>query len=182
MVLLGIGGWIASPAHRSLPAKHRPTMTLWRVSMRALWTGKSGGCRSKSFADTTFTRGSTRLWRRRNPIVQGRARTIAETDLQELIGTSAFIRLVEEFGGTRLYIPLEYLRAGEVVEAIGHEAARLLSERLAQDTVRIPLARELLAQHYHARGYSNGQIARKLRITETGVDKLFKRARGQGRA
>nr|WP_277924248.1 LuxR C-terminal-related transcriptional regulator [Sphingomonas sp. CROZ-RG-20F-R02-07] len=50
-----------------------------------------------------------------------------------------------------------------------------MSERLAPDVVRVPLAREQRALHYRAIGKSNAQIARALGITESAVDKLFRR-------
>lgn len=96
-------------------------------------------------------------------------------ELLTLIGEAAFIRLAESFGGTRLYVPTRLPDDHEIIRAVGPKAAALLVERLAPDTIRVPLARETLARHYRAEGQSNAQIARALRITETGVDKLFQR-------
>jgi len=38
----------------------------------------------------------------------------------------------------------------------------------------VPLARELRARHYRERGSSNAEIALKLGMSETGVNRLFK--------
>lgn len=96
-------------------------------------------------------------------------------ELATLIGREAFVRLAEAFGGTRLYVPTRMTGQHEIAEAIGLEAARMLSERLAPDYIRVPLAREDRAMHYRAIGRSNAQIARALGITESGVEKLFVR-------
>jgi DNA-binding transcriptional regulator LsrR (DeoR family) len=96
-------------------------------------------------------------------------------ELATLIGEDAFVRLAEAFGGTRLYVPIGVTADHEIAKAVGLDAAKRLVERLAPDVVRVPLARELRARHYRAAGKSNAQIARKLGITESGVEKLFGR-------
>ena len=99
----------------------------------------------------------------------------AGPELQELIGEEALVRLAEAFGGTRLFVPVKITARHEIAKAVGLDAAKTLSARLAPDVIRVPLARELRARHYRAAKLSNAQIARKLGITETGVDKLFAR-------
>lgn len=96
-------------------------------------------------------------------------------ELEMLIGEDAFVRLAEAFGGTRLFVPTKTTARHEIAKAIGLDAARTMSARLAPDVVRVPLAREKRALHYRATGRSNAQIARSLGITESGVEKLFKR-------
>ncbi len=96
-------------------------------------------------------------------------------ELETIIGEAAMVRLAEAFGGTRLYIPANIYADHDIAQAVGMEAATRLSERLAPDYVRVPLARDLRARHYRAEGKSNAQIARALGITESGVDKLFSR-------
>lgn len=98
-------------------------------------------------------------------------------ELLGLLEPDAFLRLAEEYGGTRLYIP----RSGDttdLVKQLGPEAARLGS-RYAGTYIRVPLAREYRARHYRAIGQSNAEIARRLGMTETGVDKLFSRMPGK---
>lgn len=95
-------------------------------------------------------------------------------DLLEILGEADFLQLVERYGGQRLYVP-----AGDedtaVVRALGRKAARLLAASYGRTYLRIPLARAFRARQYRAAGMSNAEIARKLVITETGVDKLFSR-------
>lgn len=96
-------------------------------------------------------------------------------DLEQLIGEEALVALAEAFGGTRLYVPARMTHRHEIAQAIGMDAARKLSDRLAPDVIKVPLAREQRALHHRAAGLSNAQIARRLGITETGVEALFRR-------
>lgn len=96
-------------------------------------------------------------------------------ELLAMLGEEGFVALAQAFGGTRLVVPYKLDEEHEITKAIGMARATRLSRRYAPDQLRIPLARELRALHYRAKGLSNAQIARKLGITETGVDKLFRR-------
>ena len=100
------------------------------------------------------------------------------SELITLLGERAFIALAEAFGGRRLYVPRKIDIEGEIAKAIGPDAANLLSERKSPDYIRVPLAREVRARHYRAAGLSNGAIATKLGMTETGVNHLFARMDG----
>lgn len=99
-------------------------------------------------------------------------------ELLGLLGLGAFMRLAEEFGGTRLYIA----RSGDTTDLakqLGAKAAAKLGERYAGTYIRVPLAREHRARQYRKNGQSNAEIARRLGMTETGVDKLFSRMPGK---
>lgn len=105
--------------------------------------------------------------------------------LRHLLGADALVALTEAFGGRRLYVPQDLGPEHPIVRAIGAAAAGKLARRYSLAFIRVPLARELRARHYRAQGLSNGEIATKLGITETGVDKLFARmdrppAKGSG--
>ena len=99
---------------------------------------------------------------------------LSET-LLALLGADSFVALAEAFGGTRLYVPHGIDADHEIAQAIGMDAAQELSRRYAPDQLRIPLAREARARHYRAQGLSHAQIARKLGLTETAIDKIFAR-------
>lgn len=64
-------------------------------------------------------------------------------DIIRAIGLGAAMKLVERFGGVRIYLPLpENIGPdNEVAKAIGVEAARKLAEMWGQERPTIPLAR-----------------------------------------
>lgn len=101
--------------------------------------------------------------------------------LLALLGAEGLVALAEKFGGRRLYVPQSIARDHEIARAVGPDGAEKLLRRYAGDWLRVPLARELRARHYRARGLSNGEIAAKLSITETGVDKMFARMKAPPR-
>ena len=104
-------------------------------------------------------------------------------EIIETIGEDGLVRLAEAFGGTRLYVPVGVvasLLSDNLTEIIGAEAARALSERFAPDSIRVPLAREYRARHYLTMGKTYPQIARALGMTETSVEKMFKRIKRAG--
>lgn len=94
--------------------------------------------------------------------------------LTALLGPVAFIRLVEAYGGTRLFIPTDGDDKELIVE-IGEDAWMKLADRWGGFHIRVPLAKEFRARHYRAAGLSNAKIARKLGMTEPGVNQLFGR-------
>lgn len=90
-----------------------------------------------------------------------------------LLGEGDFLRLVEGYAGTRFYIgPADRNR---VEKRISATAVKKLLTTFGVGAFRVPLAREFRARHYRAAGATNAEIARRLGITETGVDKLFGR-------
>ena len=103
-----------------------------------------------------------------------------DAELVEVIGKGALVALAENFGGTRLYVPVRLKPESEIVAAIGVPAATKLSERFGPDVIRVPLAREYRAVHYRSQGYSNGRIAVKLGMTEPGVNRIFARLIARG--
>lgn len=95
--------------------------------------------------------------------------------LRQILGEEDFVRLCQELGGGRVYVPYDPKDESELVLAIGRDAAERLSKELAPSTLRVPLARRDRALYWRGKGLSNRMVARKLGITETGVDKLFDR-------
>ena len=92
--------------------------------------------------------------------------------LLQILGEADFVRLCQELGGTRVYVPYK-CEGSELAEAIGLQACEKLSRALAPATIRVPLARRERAMFYRAQALSNAKIARKLGITETGVNRIF---------
>lgn len=96
-------------------------------------------------------------------------------ELHNMLGEDGLIRLAEEYAGLRLYVPSNYDRS-ELTEKVGIEIASKLARHYGNDRIKVPLVRDLRARRYRDMGLSNAQIARKLGITETGVEKLFQRS------
>ncbi|MBN9504940.1 MAG: hypothetical protein J0I69_02845 [Altererythrobacter sp.] len=95
--------------------------------------------------------------------------------LRGLIGDKGLIALAEAFGGRRLYVPAVLSDDHPIIQAIGADRAARLNRRYSNAWLRVPLARELRARHYRAQGDSNAAIAGKLGMTETSINKLFRR-------
>jgi len=95
--------------------------------------------------------------------------------LQGILGMEGYVRFCEALGGTRVYVSYSFRDDSEVVQAVGRIMADKLSRAMAPATIRVPLARRERALSYRAVGMSNAAIARKLGITENGVEKLFGR-------
>lgn len=96
-------------------------------------------------------------------------------ELMALLGEEGFVAFTQKFGGRRLYIPYALPDDHDIVQTVGDAAAANLSKRMAPIVIRVPLARDQRARHYRGMGRSNGEIASLLGITETAVDKLFRR-------
>jgi DNA-binding transcriptional regulator LsrR (DeoR family) len=95
-------------------------------------------------------------------------------ELKKLLGLDDFVRLAEAYGGTRLFVPARDAET-KLARTLGQAVAARLAERYAGTYLRVPLAREERARQYRQRNASNAEIARRLGITESGVDKLFSR-------
>ena len=95
--------------------------------------------------------------------------------LQGILGEVAFVHFCQALGGTRVYVPHSLRDENEIVQDVGRDAAEKLSRALAPATIRVPLARRERALYFRSQGLSNPQVARRLGITETGVEKLFDR-------
>lgn len=93
--------------------------------------------------------------------------------LRELLGDRDLIEVLENTAGCRLYVS----KVEILSERFGEEIAKKLYERFGSGNISMPLAREFRALHYRRLGYSNAQIARRLGITERGVETLFRRLR-----
>ncbi|TNV17858.1 hypothetical protein FIC94_06155 [Ochrobactrum teleogrylli] len=97
-------------------------------------------------------------------------------ELLSLLGEDDLIRLAEEHAGIRLYVPSNIDRS-QLIETVGADIANRLSRRYGGDYISVPMVRDIRARRYRDQdGLSNSQIARRLGITESGVEKLFNRS------
>lgn len=97
------------------------------------------------------------------------------SELHEALGDAGFLKLTDVHGGIRVYIPKEP-HGSTLASEIGIDNAARLSKMFAGGYIRVPIAREFRARHYRRQGESNSMIARRLGLSETGVEKLFSRA------
>jgi len=97
-------------------------------------------------------------------------------DLLALLGDDGFYALVEAHAGVRLYVPSDPDRS-ELPSTIGVDGAYRLAKAYPGGYIRVPLAREFRARRYVDAEMSNRDIARRLGLTESGVERLLKRAR-----
>ena len=97
-------------------------------------------------------------------------------DLYATLGEDGFFALVEAHAGVRLYVPSDPERS-ELPATIGVDAAYRLAKAIPGGYIRVPLAREFRARRYVDAEMSNREIAKRLGLTESGVERLLKRAR-----
>ena len=97
-------------------------------------------------------------------------------ELMAILGDDGFFALTEAFAGVRLYVPANPERS-ELPQMIGDSFANSLAKAYPGGYIRVPLAREFRARRYIKMNMSVRDIALRLGLTETGVNKLLKRAR-----
>ena len=100
------------------------------------------------------------------------------SELLDLLGDGDTQRLIETYGGTRVWVPIgpkvgTLTIATEVSSSVEIALASVYGGMLIQ----IPLSRDWRADIYHRSGMSRAQIARKLGINENAVRVLLKRGR-----
>ncbi len=100
-------------------------------------------------------------------------------ELNDLLGDDGFLLLIENQGGKRLHIPVNPNNS-QLSDQIGLDNVEKLSKRYAGDQMRVPLAREFRVRQYRALDISNAKIARRIGMTETGVDKIVARLKRSG--
>jgi len=99
----------------------------------------------------------------------------------EAIGEPATMKLVEKFGGTRIYLPLPKSidKENEIAKAIGVEAARTLACLWPQEQINIPTAtryRRAIVKSEVRRDRDSltvSQLARKYETTERNVYRML---------
>lgn len=103
-----------------------------------------------------------------------------EREIIALIGEDDAYMLFENYGGLRLFIPSRDWQGSEAFKGLSEEAAYKLSREYGRETIKVPLARQFRCLRRFQRGVSNGDIARRFGMTESGVQKLKKRLRAKG--
>lgn len=96
--------------------------------------------------------------------------------LTEAIGADATLRLIEEHGGTRVYVPKDINQGSAARLGIPLSAARALSERFGGEQVLVPIARAWRVRLYRAQGMTLPVIARRLGVHERAVRRILSNA------
>lgn len=97
-------------------------------------------------------------------------------ELVDVIGITAAQKLVNEFGGLRLTVPVKMPEQHPLAQLLGLESARKLSHHYAQERLDVPKALSAIqaARNHqmridHARGVSTRQLAQREGLTERRV-------------
>jgi hypothetical protein len=93
--------------------------------------------------------------------------------IADLVGAEATLRLIEEHGGTRLYVPKEPNQGTPLARLVGIAGANAMAARYGGDFIKVPLARNWRVRLYRGRGDTYTAIARRLGITESQVSKIL---------
>lgn len=93
-----------------------------------------------------------------------------------VLGVDDALRFFEAFGGAELYLAADPKGRSQLVEVIGLEKARALSQEDARRGLprRVPLGQPWVAAVLFARGLSKAQIARRMHTTDVTVRKWLK--------
>ncbi len=85
-------------------------------------------------------------------------------EISNVIGISNTLKLVREYGGTRIYLPKQLSNDHELVETIGQTMAQKLYKHFgAIGTIEIPKARSLtIAQRNHQIKHEKQSSTRKI--------------------
>jgi Mor family transcriptional regulator len=97
------------------------------------------------------------------------------TSLLELIGEEMTLKLVENFGGTRVFVPKAMVKKHPVIDVLGEIGLALMIQYFSGD-MPIPIARGWRIQLYLKQGLKIKEIARKVHCSETAV---YKHKRGE---
>ena len=96
--------------------------------------------------------------------------------IAEHLGAIGALKLIEAFGGVRIYVPRKPPARSPLAHALGLADARRLAAAYGGDTIKVPLARAWRLRLYRDVGMSYAEIARKLGMTQEGVQMQLQRA------
>ena len=97
--------------------------------------------------------------------------------LTDLIGPAGAYKLIEAYGGTRIFVPLTPTARQPLARTIGLAAARRMADVHPAETIKVPLAKGWRARLYRKAGLSYTAIARQLGCGESAVHSLLQRSR-----
>jgi hypothetical protein len=92
----------------------------------------------------------------------------------ELIGAEAALKLLEERGGSRLYVS-DPGPETEVTRIVGLDAATKLHEKFGRNWIKVPFGRQWRVVCYIAMGLNRRQTAQRAGCTENTVHDILQR-------
>jgi CRP-like cAMP-binding protein len=95
--------------------------------------------------------------------------------VRAVLSEAEFVRLAEALGGSRVYVPRRLTDEHDLVAAIGRDAAERISAAIGTEWLVVPLAKRERALYWQAQNLKDHEIARKLGMTRSGVQKLLDR-------
>lgn len=104
-------------------------------------------------------------------------------DLLVVIGLDGVTRLMENFGGTRIWIPFEYHPGDAISKTLGEEATRRLIRYARLQQILVPIgaqarrkARDRVLIARRAEGATVRELAKEYRLGERAVWRILKKA------
>lgn len=94
-------------------------------------------------------------------------------DVADAIGVEALLRLLEHYAGCRIYIPATVNQGSPLARDIGLEAAQALARLRGHDDWKVPALKHWRARVYRARGMTVHEIARKLGVDRSTVQRYL---------
>jgi hypothetical protein len=115
----------------------------------------------------------------------GEARTSLYGQVVRIIGGCAADKLIENFGGRRLYIPLKPAPRDQIPRSIGMRAALAMAREFGSERILVPATPDQARRRsrilkMRANQISISHIARELRCTERYVYKVLATCRDSG--
>ncbi|WP_029004801.1 helix-turn-helix domain-containing protein [Azorhizobium doebereinerae] len=93
--------------------------------------------------------------------------------LVAIVGPEAALELIEQRGGTRLFVSSTDVGLGGLKAIMGLEGAAKLVEACGREYFKVPVAREWRVLVYRSRGLSYAEIARKVGCSENTVWRIL---------
>jgi Mor family transcriptional regulator len=100
--------------------------------------------------------------------------------IAETIGVDGALKLMERFGGTPLYVPVEISPADPLARCLGIESARLLAERFKREQIYIPtgararrVVRDRDIVRRHAAGETHAALARRFNLSSRRIQSIL---------
>lgn len=91
----------------------------------------------------------------------------------EILGEDDAMNLFLFLGGTSVYLPAKSGNKSLLSRAVGAEKADALAAELGAGYIKVPIARQWIADTMFFRGHTNAEIARVIRCDESTVRSWF---------